>query len=133
RQYEEGDKSGPAARSRYNDFTPRHSSHGGGTIHGRKYDEKFPRRHGLKKAGRPGCCGAAARLPKKPGSQKLTPPSSAKALCGAETMVASANTASAAIGSIDRRRPNPNLLASRTARPSIVAPLEDQPSHKRSF
>src|SRR5262245_18310121 len=102
-QYEEGDKSGPAARSRYNDFTPRHSSHGGGTIHGRKYDEKFPRRHGLKKAGRPGCCGAAARLPKKPGSQKLTPPSSAKALCGAETMVTSANTAIAAIGSIDPR------------------------------
>src|SRR5215510_9042389 len=25
----------------------------------------------------PGCIGAAARLPKKPGSQKLTPPSSA--------------------------------------------------------
>jgi hypothetical protein len=52
RQYEERDKSGLAARSRYNDFTPRHLSHGGGTIHGRKYGEKFPRRHGLKKPGR---------------------------------------------------------------------------------
>src|SRR5712672_3017281 len=27
----------------------------------------------------PGCCGVAARLPKKPGTQKLTPPSSANA------------------------------------------------------
>jgi hypothetical protein len=52
RQYEERDKSDLAARSRYNDFTPQHLSHGGGTIHGRKYGEKFPRLHGLKKAGR---------------------------------------------------------------------------------
>src|SRR5262249_14788398 len=29
----------------------------------------------------PGTCGAAARLPKKPGIQKLTPPSSARAAC----------------------------------------------------
>jgi hypothetical protein len=27
----------------------------------------------------PGCCGVAARLPKNPGTQKLTPPSSATA------------------------------------------------------
>src|SRR6478672_10453316 len=27
----------------------------------------------------PGCCGVAAKLPKKPGTQKLTPPSSADA------------------------------------------------------
>src|SRR4051794_22389217 len=32
---------------------------------------------------KPGCCGAAARLPKKPGTQKLTPPSSAAATVGA--------------------------------------------------
>src|SRR6202161_541946 len=35
-----------------------------------------------------GCCGAAARLPKKPGIQKLTPPSSASACFGAETTAA---------------------------------------------
>src|ERR1700742_4266619 len=29
----------------------------------------------------PGCCGVAARLPKNPGTQKLTPPSSARATC----------------------------------------------------
>src|ERR1700733_6176411 len=28
----------------------------------------------------PGCCGTAARLPNWPGSQKLTPPSSARAI-----------------------------------------------------
>jgi hypothetical protein len=44
RQYEERDKSGLAARSRCNDFTPRHLSHGGGTIHGRKYGLKKPER-----------------------------------------------------------------------------------------
>src|SRR5580704_13981113 len=38
----------------------------------------------------PGCWGAAARLPKKPGIQKLTPPSSASAYFGAETTAASA-------------------------------------------
>src|SRR6202030_4326469 len=37
----------------------------------------------------PGCCGAAARLPKKPGIQKLTPPSSASAYFGTETTAAS--------------------------------------------
>src|SRR5580704_17362467 len=37
----------------------------------------------------PGCCGAAARLPKKPGIQKLTPPSSASACFGSETTAAS--------------------------------------------
>src|SRR5262245_42362063 len=31
----------------------------------------------------PGCRGAAARLPKKPGTQKLTPPSSASTALGA--------------------------------------------------
>src|SRR5580692_961626 len=37
----------------------------------------------------PGCCGAAARLPKKPGIQKLTPPSSASEYFGTETTAAS--------------------------------------------
>lgn len=37
----------------------------------------------------PGCWGAAARLPKKPGIQKLTPPSSASACFGIETTAAS--------------------------------------------
>ena len=37
---------------------------------------------------KPGCCGAAARLPKKPGTQKLTPPSSAAAIVGAMVRVA---------------------------------------------
>ena len=36
----------------------------------------------------PGCCGAAAKLPKKPGIQKLTPSSSAKALFGFEKIAA---------------------------------------------
>src|SRR5262249_33168073 len=75
----------------------------------------------------PGCWGAAARLPKNPGSQKLTPPSSAKALRGAETMVASASTAIAAIGRIDRAQSNPILLASETVLPFIIAPKVHQP------
>src|SRR3984893_1321367 len=37
----------------------------------------------------PGCCGAAARMWKKPGIQKLTPPSSASACFGAATTAAS--------------------------------------------
>src|SRR4051812_28205801 len=36
----------------------------------------------------PACCGVAARLPKKPGTQKLTPPSSADAICGSEIAIA---------------------------------------------
>src|SRR6266581_1931643 len=42
----------------------------------------------------PGCWGAAAKLPKKPGTQKLTPPSSANAdweknmIAGAKTIAA---------------------------------------------
>ena len=41
----------------------------------------------------PGCCGVAARLPKRPGIQKLMPPSSANAqsenmITGAKTIVA---------------------------------------------
>src|SRR5215469_18787925 len=35
----------------------------------------------------PGTCGVAARLPKNPGTQKLTPPSSARAV-GADNMAA---------------------------------------------
>src|SRR5262249_35844883 len=57
------------------------------------------------------------RLPNNPGSQKLTPPSSARPLRGAETMVASASTATA-IGRIDRAV----FLASETVLPFIVAP-----------
>src|ERR1700688_393486 len=37
----------------------------------------------------PGCAGVAARLPKSPGIQKLTPPSSASAYFGIETTAAS--------------------------------------------
>src|SRR5712671_3414296 len=36
----------------------------------------------------PGCCGVAARLPKKPGTQKLTPPSSACATPGRAASIA---------------------------------------------
>src|SRR5258708_3483261 len=39
----------------------------------------------------PGCCGVAARLPKKPGTQKLAPPSSANA-AGAPEAIAIART-----------------------------------------
>src|SRR5262249_38894117 len=35
----------------------------------------------------PGTSGAAARLPKNPGSQKLTPPSSARAACDHATLI----------------------------------------------
>src|SRR5215813_4071345 len=35
----------------------------------------------------PGTSGAAARLPKNPGSQKLTPPSSARAACDHATVI----------------------------------------------
>src|SRR5262245_39244887 len=38
----------------------------------------------------PGCSGAAARLPKNPGSQKLTPPSSACDACGRSVPMTSA-------------------------------------------
>src|SRR5262245_47059539 len=38
----------------------------------------------------PGCSGAAARLPKNPGSQKLTPPSSACDACGTSVPMTSA-------------------------------------------
>src|SRR5207249_8583871 len=49
----------------------------------------------------PGCCGVAARLPKKPGTQKLTPPSSADALWE-KNMIAGAKTI-AATPSLRRR------------------------------
>ena len=42
----------------------------------------------------PGVCGVAARLPKNPGTQKLTPPSSARAMFGADARAASASAAS---------------------------------------
>src|SRR5438045_3832818 len=41
----------------------------------------------------PGCCGVAARLPKSPGTQKLTPPSSAMAAFGTAPTAISASTA----------------------------------------
>jgi hypothetical protein len=44
----------------------------------------------------PGCWGAAARLPKNPGSQKLTPPSSA---------VATVGTAITALSNADAKAP----------------------------
>src|SRR5262249_51140207 len=75
----------------------------------------------------PGCCGGAARLPKKPGIQKLTPPSSAQRLRGAEIKVPSASAAIAAIGLINRARSNPIFLASETVLPFIVAPKVHQP------
>src|SRR5436190_22777776 len=49
----------------------------------------------------PGCWGAAAKLPKKPGTQKLTPPSSANALWE-KNMIAGAKTI-AATPSLRRR------------------------------
>src|SRR5216684_5634479 len=49
----------------------------------------------------PGCCGVAAKLPKKPGTQKLTPPSSANALWE-KNMIAGAKTI-AATPSLRRR------------------------------
>jgi hypothetical protein len=54
-----------AARSRYNTFTLRRLSHGGGTIHGRKFGEKFPRRHGLKKPTVPMTLGCSKRAAQK--------------------------------------------------------------------
>jgi hypothetical protein len=71
----------------------------------------------------PGCTGAAARLPNKPGSQKLTPPSSAMAIFGAETTVANASAANAMVGWIDDLRPNPGFLETAQLLVFMVAPV----------
>src|SRR5262249_39609124 len=71
----------------------------------------------------PGCNGAAAKLPKKPGIQKLTPPSSATAGADADTTVAVASAAGAATRHPDRLRVS-FALVSATRLPCIVASLE---------
>jgi hypothetical protein len=72
---------------------------------------------------RPGCNGAAARLPKKPGIQKLTPPSSAREGADADTSVTVASAAVAAIEHLDRLRTSA-LPAGAERLPFIVASLE---------
>jgi len=62
------DKSGLAAGSRYNDFIPRHLSHGGGTIHGRKYGRKVPTKARSKNTGVPMTLGLFFSLPHALGS-----------------------------------------------------------------
>jgi hypothetical protein len=58
----------------------------------------------------PGCCGVAAKLPKKPGTQKLTPPSSADAFVAAlKQPIAIADVATAK----DRRRALADIEAPR--------------------
>jgi hypothetical protein len=51
----------------------------------------------------PGTCGAAARLPKNPGIQKLTPSSSAIALFGIEKIAAAVASAITATAKYRRR------------------------------
>ena len=55
----------------------------------------------------PGVCGVAARLPKNPGTQKLTPPSSATAALGEIAMVAIDSRAAAARLKRERVSPTP--------------------------
>src|SRR5271169_417976 len=57
----------------------------------------------------PGCCGTAARLPNNPGSQKLTPPSSARVLFVASTMATIAKNAIAR-SDLHPDRPNKRCL-----------------------
>jgi hypothetical protein len=54
-----------------------------------------------------GCCGVAARLPKKPGTQKLTPSSSANAIVVVQATAASARHALAARDGICDRAADP--------------------------
>ena len=64
-----------------------------------------------------GTCGAAARLPNRPGSHMLMPPSSARASCEVEVMAARA-TANAAT------RDRPNGIARIAQRPRVmIAPV----------
>src|SRR4026208_2315057 len=61
----------------------------------------------------PGVGGTAARLPKKPGIQKLTPPSSARATCGA---IATAPSSSAEAATATRRPVLPVVRCIRSLR-----------------
>src|SRR3954464_1497202 len=68
---------------------------------------------------KPGCCGAAARLPKKPGTQKLTPPSSAAATVG--VMASAPRTSSDAL----RRCANPSVAV------VVIVPTDTPPRRQR--
>src|SRR5580704_3501127 len=61
----------------------------------------------------PGCCGTAARLPNRPGSQKLTPFSSANEVAENEITAPIASATSAADESRDNRSRLPPVLKKR--------------------
>jgi hypothetical protein len=70
---------------------------------------------------KPGVCGVAARLPKNPGTQKLTPPSSARAMPGASASAQNRATPFAAFRTPDIERPRskpPRLRSIDAAQPS---------------
>src|SRR4029077_7090847 len=78
----------------------------------------------------PGCCGVAARLPKRPGIQKLTPPSSANAqweknmIAGAKTIAATPSLRRCAeIG-------RPFFAAASAILAVILCPVSVSPSNK---
>src|SRR4029077_16368577 len=70
----------------------------------------------------PGTCGAAARLPKKPGSQKLTPPSSARELVAVDRTMVPASRAAKGLAATFNRTKDQNFLvkAQKEALPDIL-------------
>src|SRR5215813_13254133 len=71
----------------------------------------------------PGTCGAAARLPKKPGSQKLTPTSSARELVGVDTTrVPASGTATTLAATRSRRNDRTSSARSQEGVVFMIAP-----------
>jgi hypothetical protein len=58
----------------------------------------------------PGTCGAAAKLPKKPGTQKLTPPSSARELVAVDRTMVPASGAAMTLAATFNRTNDQNFL-----------------------
>src|SRR5262245_2598165 len=79
----------------------------------------------------PGCSGAAARLPKKPGSQKLTPPSSARAAVDAAMKTPSTIADAAAVPAI-RHVAACRFITASPARTRIAVSLACRPGTKKS-
>ena len=77
----------------------------------------------------PGTCGAAARLPKKPGSQKLTPPSSARELVAVDRTMVPASGAAMTLAATFNRTNDRNFLVKtqreRSPTSSLIAPRYD--------
>src|SRR5215472_8350122 len=78
----------------------------------------------------PGCWGVAARLPKKPGIQKLTPLSSASAIFGAHA--AAANASTAAVGRMNDSRLRRDFPRSLQSLGFIIVPLAGRSDIRRA-